>query len=298
MKALSKHDYPTYPRQFMSYRWFKPLLVGLLSGGFFFLFASLVYLITSLAFHTTISNTGYNDMNFYTAAGAFYNSAMIAIYIPSFLFAALIVKDRPFSSYFSSMGGWRWKIFLKTFAVGFVIFGIPTIIRFLISGKVTDVQFTTGGFICLILFMPLGCIGEELLFRGFIMQTVGSWFRLSLIGLIAQTDAFAAAHPYNLTGVIYIAASAAIYGIICMISRGIESSGAIHILNNLIELIMGGLGFGKLGAEQTLSSTLPVIALKLVFLAFIIYADKKLHWFDEVQHDDIEPFNEKYAKKR
>lgn len=56
MKNDSKRDYPTYPRQFMAYRWFKPLLCGLLFCGFFFLFASLVYLITSLAFHVTVSN--------------------------------------------------------------------------------------------------------------------------------------------------------------------------------------------------------------------------------------------------
>ena len=61
---------------------------------------------------------------------------------------------------------------------------------------------------------------------------------------------------------------------------------------------MGGIGFGELTAEQTLSSTLIILILKLLFLAFILYADKKLHWFDQVQYDDIEPFNAKYARKR
>ena len=63
----------------------------------------------------------------------------------------------------------------------------------------------------------------------------------------------------------------------------------------MIELIMGGLGFGKLGTEQTLSSTLIIIILKLLFLAFIIYTDKKLHWYDEIQRDDIESWNAKHA---
>ena len=55
----------------MTYRWFKPLLVGLLSVVFFFLFLSLVYLVTSLAFHTTVTSTGYDDLDFYSAAGVF-----------------------------------------------------------------------------------------------------------------------------------------------------------------------------------------------------------------------------------
>ena len=291
MKTIRERDFTIYPRQFKTYKWFKPLLIGVLFIVFFFLFASLVYLVTSLVFHTTVTTTGYDNLNYYSAAGAFFNGAMGAIYIPSLLFAALIVKDRPISSYFSSMGGWRWKTFLKTFVAGFVIFGIPTIIKFLLSGKTGDIQFTKGGFIFLILFMPLSCIAEELMFRGFIMQTVSSWFRMPVMGMIVQTIVFAAAHPYNLTGVIYIAASAVIYGIICICSRGIEASSALHILNNLIELIMGGLGFGILTAEQTLSSTVIIIVLKLLFLVFIVYADQKLHWFDEVQYDDIESYN-------
>lgn len=298
MNSIRERSFITYPRQFNAYRWYKPFLTGLLFLLFFLLSASLVYLITSLLFHTTVTATGYDDLNFYSAPGAFFNSAMEAIYIPSLLLAALIVKDRPFSSYFSSMGGWRWKTFWKTFSAGFVIFGIPTIIKFLLSGRTGDVRFSAGGFILMIVFMPLACTAEELMFRGFLMQTAGSWFRLPIIGMIAQTIAFAAVHPYNLTGVIYIAASAVIYGLICMYTRGIETSSALHILNNVIELTMGGLGFGILGTQQTLSSTLIIAVLKLLFLAFIIYADRKLHWFDEVQYDDIEPFNAKYDRKR
>lgn len=125
MSTLTEHDFATYPRRFAAYRWFTPLFVGLLFFVFYFLFASLVYLITSLAFHTVVSGTGYDNLDFYSAAGAFFNCAIEGIYIPSFLLAALIVKDRPFSSYFSSMGGWRWKTFLKTLAAGFVISAFP-----------------------------------------------------------------------------------------------------------------------------------------------------------------------------
>ena len=170
-------------------------------------------------------------------------------------------------------------------------FGIPTIIRYLLHGKAADVRFTAGGLFLLILLMPLLCIAEELLYRSFITQTFSSWFRLSAAGLIVQTIAFAAVHPYNLTGVIGIAVSAVIYGLISIFSRGIESSSALH------KLIMGGLGFGVLTANQSVSSVLLNATFKILFLVFIIYAYKKLHWFDEVQRDDVEPFNAKHARK-
>ena len=113
MKAIIERDFTTYPRQFKAYRWFKPLLTGLLFVLLYFLFVSLLYLITNLAFHTTVSSSGYDDLDFYSATGAFFNGAMGAIYIPSLLLAALIVKDRPLSSYFSSGGGWRWKSLMR-----------------------------------------------------------------------------------------------------------------------------------------------------------------------------------------
>ena len=298
MKSFAGRDFATYPRRFISYRWFKPLLTGLLYVAFFFIFLSIVFLITSLIFHTTVTSTGYDDLDFFSAAGAFYNSASRAIVIPALLLAAMIVKDRPVSSYFSSMGGWRWKIFLKTFTAGSVIFGIPIILWFLLHGKVGDVRFTSGGFCILILLLPLQCVSEELMDRGFILQTVSSWFMLPVAGLIVQTIVFASSHPYNLIGIIYITMTGIIYGLICLYSRGIEASSALHILNNIIEICMAGFGFGSITAEQTISQPLFNVLFKFLFLIFIFCADKKLHWFDKVKYDDAEPFNAKSAPRK
>ena len=295
MKTARVREFTTYPRQFKAYRWFKPILVGLVFVAFYFLFAALVYLITVMVFKTNITVTGYDDLDVYSAAGAFYNFGIEAVYIPAFLLAALIVKDRPFSSYLSSMGGWRWKTFAKTLAAAFVIFGIPTIIGFLAGGRNSDVHFTAGGLIMLLVMLPLQCFSEELLYRSYITQTVSSWFQIPVLGLAVSAIAFVLVHPYNLAGVISIAVSAVIYGVIAVYSRGIESSCALHISNNLIQLILAGFGFGVLTANQEVTSVLFNAFLKLLFLVFIIYADKKLHWFDEVQYDDIEPFNAKHS---
>lgn len=295
MKRVTERDFAIYPLKFKTYRWFKPLMVCLMYIVFFFIFLSIVYLITSIAFHTTVTTTGYDDLDFYSAAGAFFNCATRVIVIPALLLAAMIVKDRPISSYFSSMGGWRWRTFLKTFAAGFVVFGIPIILWFLQHGKVEDVRFTLGGFFLFILLIPLQSVSEELMDRGFIMQTVSSWFKLPVAGLIVQTIVFASSHPYNLIGIIYIAISGVIYGLICIYTRGIEASSALHILNNTIEICMAGFGYGSITAEQTISQPLFNVIFKCLFLVFIIYADKKLRWFDKVQYDDVEPFNAKHA---
>jgi hypothetical protein len=42
-------------------------------------------------------------------------------------------------------------------------------------GNTGGLKFTAGGFLMLSVVLPLQCIGEELLYRSFTMQTAGSW---------------------------------------------------------------------------------------------------------------------------
>ena len=293
MKTLTEHDYITHPRNYKAYRWYKPLLVFLLFVIFLFVFNMTVEYITKTVFGTVITYSGYDDMDLFSAAGAFRNCALNACYIPSLILAALIVKDRPISSYYSSMGGWRWKTFFKILAVGFILFSIPNILHYALSGRSGEIRFTLGGFFMLTLMLPFQGMAEELLYRGFFMQTIGSWFKISLLGLIIQAPLFAMAHSYNTIGVIASALTALIYGLICVYSKGIEASSALHILNNLTGIYMAGFGFGSLTSEQSISGSLINLGLKLLYFLFILYADRKLHWFNEVKRDDVTAYNEK-----
>ena len=293
MKPFTERDFITYPRQFKAYRWYKPILTGLLFLVFLFITNMAVEYITKTVFGAVITDGGYDGMDFYTAASAFRNCALNACYIPSLILAALIIKDRPVSSYFSSMGGWRWKIFHKSLAAGFVIFGIPEIIYYLLLGRSGGNRFTAGGLVMLLMFLPLACIAEEMLNRSYIMQTAGSWFNISAIGMIAQILLFTMVHPYNTIGKIAVALSALLYGLICVVSRGIEASSAFHIMNNVTGIVIAGIGYGAITADQNAFSSLFNVFLKLLLFLFILYADRKLHWFDEVVKDDITAFNEK-----
>ena len=291
-----EHEYTTYPRKFNTYKWYKPLLVGLLSGVFYLISMALIDLLTKLIFGTSVSGVGYDNMDFYSAAGAFLNGAQAAVYVPCLIIAALIVKDRPLSSYFSSMGGWRWKVFLKTLAAAFVILGIPTIAWYLIHGQTGDIKWTAGGFLLLTVFVPLQGLAEEMGYRGLITQTVSSWFMLPIVGVIFQIVLFTSVHPYNSIGRVEIAVSALLYAMACLFSRGIEAPTALHIINNMFEIYLTGFGFGTITAEQNIPYTLFNLGFKLLFVLFILYADRKLHWFDKVKSDDVAAFNAKMGK--
>lgn len=297
MITVTEHEYTTYPRRFAAYKWYKPVLVGLL---FFVFYAvvnmGLIDLLTKAIFGATVSASGYEEMDVFTTAGAFNNGLSAASFIPCFLLAALIVKDRPVSSYWSSMGGWRWKVFLKTLVAAFVIVGIPTVVMHLIHGRTGDMKFTVGGFILLTLLIPFQGIGEELTYRSYIVQTVSSWFRLPVAGIIAQVVFFTVVHPYGIVGRIEIAVSAILYALVVVFSNGLESASAMHIANNMSELYMIGIGFGNWSSDVNVSDTVVNIVCKIVFFLFILYAGRKLHWFDEAKCDDVEKFNARIKK--
>ena len=178
-----------------------------------------------------------------------------------------------------------------------LVLGIPTAISCLLKGRTGVVRFTLGGFIFLTLLAPFQGVAEELTYRGYLMQTVSSWFRLPVVGLIVQVIVFSAVHPFNILGVINIAFAAITYALVCIYSRGLEAGSALHIIGNMTEIYLAGFGIGAITSEQTVVEMAFGIFIKILFLLFVLYAEKKLHWFDEVKCDDVAKFNAKKKKR-
>lgn len=68
MRTVTEHEYTTYPRRFDAYKWYKPILVGLLFLAFDAVFSmGLINLLTKLLFGATVSSTGYEEIIRYFA---------------------------------------------------------------------------------------------------------------------------------------------------------------------------------------------------------------------------------------
>ena len=53
----------------------------------------------------------------------------MVMFAPAIYIASKIVRDRPFSSYSSSHGGWNWKLYLKCLSIPFAIYYDVTILK-------------------------------------------------------------------------------------------------------------------------------------------------------------------------
>ncbi|MBR5642404.1 MAG: CPBP family intramembrane metalloprotease [Firmicutes bacterium] len=304
MKPVPEHEYPTYPRRFLSYRWFKPILVALIFGVIYF--GATIALVAAGAIATGGFNFvqniagGYDTMEVSTAQGALLNLGSLAIAIPILALAALIMRDRPFSSYSSARGGWDWGLFAKLMLIAFIVCGVPILVLELIDPYPFNNQFTAAGFILLTILGPLQCVAEEYIFRGLLMQTFGGWFRIPVIAVILQAAIFMSMHPYNMVGRLTILATGCAMGLMAWISRGIEASSAIHIVNNMVSFYLAGFGLSPLSSEISVEGLLVTVAIDAVYVLVLLYLRRK-GWFDRIKKDDVAEFNAKveakYAKK-
>jgi membrane protease YdiL (CAAX protease family) len=92
--------------------------------------------------------------------------------------------------------------------------------------------------VMVLVLTPLQAAGEEYLFRGWILQNVGSWFRHPMTGLVVglaiSVTSFAAAHG---SPDIWILGSLGIFaltaGLATWRTGGLEAGIAIHAVNNI-----------------------------------------------------------------
>lgn len=297
--------YLAYPKEFTPYKAYKPILVTLAAVGFYFLFLIVLTIISCVAAINqgydiqSFIASGYDSLDAYSPLGSVMSLGSVALLLPSLMLGNRIVNARPFSSYSSSRGGFGFAVFAKCFAAALIIIALPlALYGIFTSGERQAVRFTVLGFIFCTILVPLQCVAEEYVFRGHLLQMFGSWIKFPVIPIILQTLLFAAMHPYNITGVISVALMGLILGICAYFTNGLEAGSALHIINNMVAFYLTGFGFGDVKTEVEVTDLIFCTALFCVYLAFIVFANKKLGWFSHIKKDAAAEFNAKIAAKK
>ena len=306
-----EHTYPTYGRQFKSYRWYKPIIVGVLFMFFYLLLALMIvfgaaYLVgggsptVSELLSSNIFATSYDDMDLANAWQSIVSLGTVAVMMPALWLTAVIVRDRPFSSYSSARGGWSSKVFWNTFPIAFICISIPIAVKdIFFEHDISDFQmkFTWFSFLVVTILGPLQCIAEEYAFRGLLMQTFGSWFRLPVIAVILQTVIFAAMHPYDMIGKIGILVSGLVFAVSAWIGRGIEVSSAYHICNNMTIFYLQGMNIAEISSTSDMRSLIFGTVTGVAYILIIFIISKRTNWFSRIRKNDLAAWNKKIDEK-
>lgn len=156
-------EYITFPKTFEKYKWYKPILVFIVGLVIYIILNLILAVIFDAVYGENLINSimegGYEVLN--TELGEIFSDFGVIIMIPSLYLATLIVRDRPFSSYSSSRGGWNFKLYLKALIIPFVAFLILGGVEAAIKGPEGTYHFSIGFLIITLICVPLQCIAEE-----------------------------------------------------------------------------------------------------------------------------------------
>ncbi|WP_458406260.1 CPBP family intramembrane glutamic endopeptidase [Methanobrevibacter sp.] len=277
-------DFITLPRTFEKYRWYKPILIFIIGFILMIIFQLLIEEIFSgfygHDFVDNLMNGGYEVLN--NTVAELFSDLEIIIMMPALYLASKIVRERPFSSYISTSGRWNFKLYLKALAIPLVLFIVFNAIDAAITGPEGTFQFSLLYLIVLIIFLPLQCIAEELVYRGFLMQAFGSWFKIPVVAIILQSVIFTISHGYNTFGLVEIFVSGIVFGFFTWKTNGIEVSSALHTANNLSLSLFVMLGIITPTSSPQLWESVVAIVFVVLLGVLMYFIGNKTDWFGEI----------------
>ena len=268
-------------------RWFTPVLEGLLIAGIYFVLLLIVsFALLAFAVMLRVPYDYLNDLqriyaNVFKTPLVFIALLITIIpVIPAIFIARLITNFKPLGLIHSIAGRMRWSYLSVFLGFGFLIFGLYNVGNLVLAGSLTTQNsvhpLNSGMFwlyiVLILVIVPFQCYAEELLFRGYLMQTVGRWLKNPVWAIIIPAPIFMVLHGYGLWGLLSVLTMALIAGFLCWYTGGLEAGIGLHIANNVSIFIFGLLGladpFGAVREEQPLDFVQALI-LQLAFAGLV-----------------------------
>lgn len=262
-------------------RWWRPILVGLL--GLALYIGMVIVLVVPFAVmaafvpevmqvFSRIAGSGGMDM---TDPATFVVAMLsIILLLPALLIASRVVAGRGLGLLSSVTGRLRWRWMLRCLGLAAAVFALQTSISMGISlaqGEDLFVTDVTGPpwpmLLLVILLVPLQSATEEYVFRGFLMQAVGSWLKHPAFAILLPLPLFVFGHLYDVWGMLSVAAFALAAGWLTWRTGGLEAGIALHVVNNVSIFVLAS--FGLADANSSGGGPLDLVVSVLVLAASV-----------------------------
>ncbi|WP_434995220.1 CPBP family intramembrane glutamic endopeptidase [Arthrobacter sp. Ld5] len=280
--------YHRLARSYPSYRWWRPLLtlaVAAVTYGLLLLALVVAALIASAidpalgaGIDAAMDPSALLDMN--NPVAALLTLLMLAIGLPAALVGVRIGGWRPAGSVSSARGRLRWGLLARCL-------GMATGLHLMLTLGVTftDMAFTGAGtagataiwtqrsgwmLAVAFLVVPFQAAAEEYVFRGVLMQTIGSWLRHPAWAILLPVPLFVLGHEYGWVAQVDIAVFAVAAGWLTWRTGGLEAAIGLHIIGNCLAFGFGAVGLTDLNATDIPPASVALsIGLTLTYTALI-----------------------------
>lgn len=315
-------EYHRLYRGINKYSWWKPLVMVLLTMVYYFVMSTalvialiLILVIAAPDFVNSLPVNG--DIEEITAmlesSSEFQVGALlflllsVAIMWPAAILACLSVGIRPVGRLYSVNLKLRWRLLgkmtLLTLAVLVPLHGIVQGIVVALDPAATEQRlqdFNLGGFLLsmliVLLIVPLQAGAEEVIFRGALLQMIGSWVKHPAVAIAITTVLFAAVHvQYDIWGITAVGLMGAAAGYLTWRTGGLETAIALHTVNNWFAF--GVTLSGVQESAETSSGGPLLVFVELVVLSvfvaaamFVFKRDEKRGAVKTTRVDTIEQF--------
>jgi membrane protease YdiL (CAAX protease family) len=265
--------------------WWKPLLTALLGFVFYIVFL-LVVVVAGMA-AAILSPTGVDpyldaltELDLSNPVTFAFTLVSLILMIPALALAALIMGPRPLGLLSSVAGRIRWRWLAVCTGVALAVFlaslVVSTGIGFLLPEESVpapaqqDTSILLVMLVLAVLAVPFQAAAEEYVFRGFLMQAIGSWLRHPAYAILLPVPLFVLGHGYDPLGQADVALFAIFAGWISWRTGGLEAAIAVHAINNMTIFVLGAFGLVDVNSTEGSVSGLIVSALTMGVTAVVI----------------------------
>lgn len=244
---------------------FAPLITQLLVGAYW----------AATGMPGTFAETYSALVNYQVPFGMAAAQLGIASLIPISLLLMLTIHHVRPAWVFSVRPGLRWRPLLAFLGVALVTLNGSLWITNAIAGRPTITGVTAGfaGYlVAILLTSPIQAAAEEVFFRGYLLQALGSLARSRWVGIVASAALFALFHG---TQNAWLFSTRFAFGILAAVLvvyvGGLEAGIAAHVVNNVCAFIYAGLSTG-IPALRATTTVSPVDAVAEVLMYAIFTA--------------------------
>ncbi len=202
-----------------------------------------------------------------------------------------------------------WGRFMFGFGLIAIVTVVLTILDYYGNPEDYELQFKMVPFIILaiiaVLFIPLQTSFEEYLFRGYLMQGIGTMAKNKWVPLLITSVFFGGLHFFNpevdkLGNVImiYYIGTGLFLGIITLMDEGLELALGFHAGNNLVAALLVTADWTAFQTNSVLKDIseptagvdvlIPILIVYPIFLGIMAWRYKWTHWKDKL-FGKIEP---------
>jgi membrane protease YdiL (CAAX protease family) len=278
--------YHRLARSSPKYRWWKPLVTGLIALGFYIVLTVMV--TVPLVVVAVIDPTGLGaDFRGLIYEGVIdstipavlaFSLISIALMLPALWLATLIMGPRPVGLLSSVTGRLRWRWMLRLVVPALVAFGASFVLYlFLLPPLLGEPIFApeVGPNLWLmlaiiLLLVPLQATAEEYVFRGYLMQLIGGWLKHPAFAILLPVPLFMLGHLYDIWGLLDVGVFAVFAAWLTWRTGGLEAAIVAHVINNAAIFVLGEFGLVDTNATEGSPVGVLVTGATLALYSFFV----------------------------